>query len=314
MKISYQWLSELVNLSSFSSEEKLAQELTRLGLEVEEVTSLSKGFEKVVTAQIIQKQKHPQADRLSLCQVKWDGGGDPLQIVCGAQNMKEGDIVALAQIGSCLPNGMKIKKGKIRGEESFGMLCSESELGLAEESEGILVLPNETPTGRSLAQVLGREDTVFEISLTPNRGDCLSHLGIAREVAAITQQKVCLPKISDIPLKGSPIQTQLLAGEEGLQFWGVAIEGVQIGPSPQWIRQKLEAVGLRSINNVVDATNYVMLELGHPLHAYDMDRLEGKTLSIRKAQKGEKLHLLDDDEITFQGEELVIADEKNQWH
>jgi phenylalanyl-tRNA synthetase beta chain len=319
MKLSWNWLSELVDLSSFKTPEALAELLNARGLEVESVQTQAAGFEKVVAAKILEKGQHPDADRLSLCRVS-TGTGEPLEIVCGAQNMKAGDIVALAQIGAELPNGLKIKKGKIRGVTSFGMLCSESELGLADESEGIMILSPETLLGQPLAQALRRDDVILELGLTPNRGDCLSHWGVAREIASHLEQTLDPQKTKKLELdqlftaiekaeaKGKVIEVGLCADDEGPQFYGALIEGVQVGPSPEWLVKKLEAIGQRSINNVVDATNYVMFELGQPLHAYDADRLAGGSLRIDRSKKGDKLPLLDGDEIELQGWELVIAD------
>ncbi len=306
MKISYRWLSELVDLSGTTPKD-LAEILTRRGLEVEAIESQGAGFDKVVSVKILERNKHPNSDRLSLCKVT-TGSGDPLEIVCGAQNMKAGDIVALAQIGAHLPNGMKIALSKIRDVVSNGMLCSEQELKIADTSEGILILPPSTPLGKPLAEILGRDDTILAFKLTANRGDCLSHFGMAREVASALGQK---PKVSDAKQpdwKGSPISVSLDAGESAPQFYGVAIDGVKIGPSPAWVVKRLEAVGSRSINNVVDATNLVMLELGHPMHAYDADRIAGKQIRVRMAKEGEKLPLLDGGEVVTNGTELVIAD------
>lgn len=307
MKISWNWLSELVDLGQLKDPAALAALLTSRGLEVEELHRLDQGFESVVTVKILAKDKHPQADRLNLCKVT-TGTGDPLEIVCGAQNMKVGDTVALAQIGALLPNGAKIEKSAIRGVVSNGMLCSEDELGMASESEGILILPAGTPLGKPLAEVLGRNDTILTLKLTANRGDCLSHHGLAREVAAALGSAVKKPKAPEIEFKGSPIAISLDAGDSAPQFWGVAIQGVKIGPSPAWLVKRLEAVGSRSINNVVDATNYVMLEMGHPMHAYDFTRVEGRKIGVRIARSGEELPLLDGTAVKLQGWELVIAD------
>jgi phenylalanyl-tRNA synthetase beta chain len=205
---------------------------------------------------------------------------------------------------------MHIQAGKIRGVLSNGMLCSDEELGLSTKSEGIRVLPPSTALGQPLAKILGRDDFVFEIKLTPNRGDCLSHLGIAREVAAYLGLELKKPKVAELPAPGgSPIATALDAGDLSPQFLGCMIKGVKVGPSPDWVKRKLEAIGSRSISNVVDATNLVLYELGQPVHAYDAARLEGKTLRVRMSRAGEKLPLLDDTSVTLTGEELVIADD-----
>jgi len=314
MKISWKWLSELVDLKTAETPSKLAEILTQRGLEVEEVHTLAQGFERVVTAQILERNPHPQADRLSLCKVligaaSGPGSKDaPLEIVCGAQNMKAGDKVALAQIGARLPNGLVIAKSKIRGVESNGMLCSEEELKLKDKAEGILILPPGTPLGKPLAEFLALDDTILTFKLTANRGDCLSHYGMAREIASALGVSPKRPSFESLAFTGSPIAVALEAGESAPQFLGCAIDGVKVGPSPTWVKSRLEALGQRSINNVVDATNLVLLETGHPVHAYDADRIEGKKITVRMAQAGEKIPLLDGTEITLAGTELIIAD------
>ena len=309
MHISWNWLSEMVDLSQVGGPEKLAELLTSRGLEVEGIERQDQGFEKVITAQILERAPHPQADRLSLCKVS-TGSGEPLEIVCGAQNMKAGDKVALAQIGANLPNGVKIAAGKIRGVVSNGMLCSEEELKLADTSEGIMILPPETKLGEPVANILGRNDTILTFKLTANRGDCLSHFGMAREIAAALGQKPRKPDATslDFPSGTSPISIQLDAGDQAPQFFGCMIEGVKIGPSPDWIVKRLETLGTRSINNVVDASNLVLLELGHPTHAYDAEQVKGGRIQVRKAREGETLPLLDGQSVTLSGTELVISD------
>ncbi|MFZ9596105.1 MAG: phenylalanine--tRNA ligase subunit beta [Bdellovibrionia bacterium] len=308
MRISWNWLSELVDLTELKGPADLAERLTRRGLEIESIESQAQGFEHVVTAQVLEKTQHPQADRLSVCQVSF-GQAAPLEIVCGAQNFKAGDRVCLAQVGAHLPNGMKISAGKIRGVLSQGMLCSEEELGLQEKSEGILVLPADTPLGVPLAQWLGRDDTILTFKITPNRGDCLSHFGLAREVAAALGVRPKAVQAQLHPFTHGTISVQLEAQDACPQFFGLQIEGVTVGPSPSWVVKRLESLGSRSINNVVDATNLVMFELGHPMHAYDAEKLQGSQIRVRTAQAGEKLGLLDGSEIELLGSELVIADE-----
>jgi phenylalanyl-tRNA synthetase beta chain len=313
MRISWNWLSEMVDLSSVGGPAGLADLLTRRGLEVEAIERLDAGLEQVVTVQILERSPHPQADRLSICKVT-RGEGEPLEIVCGAQNMKAGDRVALAQVGATLPNGMKIQQSKIRGVVSSGMLCSEEELGFKDTSDGILILPSDTPLGRPLAEILGRKDTILTLKLTANRGDCLSHFGLAREIAAALNVAPKRPEAAALKFEGSSIAVHRDAvaasgaSEPCPQFFGCLIEGVKIAPSPEWIVRRLESLGLRSINNVVDATNLVLLELGHPVHAYDADRLEGQQIHVRFAREGEVLPLLDGQDVTLAGAELVIAD------
>ncbi len=310
MKISYKWLGEWVDLSGFKKTEELADLLTARGLEVESIESQDKGLEKVITVQIVEKIKHPEADRLSICTVNPGSGNPYLEIVCGAQNMKAGDIVCLAQIGANLPNGMKIEKGKIRGVVSNGMLCSETELGFAKEADGLLIMPERTPLGWKIGDVLGLDDVVIEIKLTANRGDCLSHRGLAREVAAAIGKPLKQPKIVPFKETGSPIKVELGAGEDASQFFGAYMTGVKVAPSPDWMKKRLEAIGQRSINNLVDASNFLMFEYGFPVHIYDADKLEGGILRVSKSKAGEKLHLLDEGEVELTGEELLIVDGK----
>lgn len=305
MIVSYRWLSEFVDLKGVTPEQ-VADALTFRGLEVETIEKQDRGFEQVVTARILERNQHPQADRLSLCKVTT--GSATLDIVCGAQNMKAGDIVALAQIGALLPNGLKIEKSKIRGVESFGMLCSEEELKLKDESDGILILPSNTELGRPLADVLGRNDTLFHLKLTANRGDCLSVRGIAREVASHFKKPLCVPQATLLTDKAMPIKIELEAGEAAPQFYGALIEGVKIGPSPDWLKKKLESIGSRSINNVVDVTNLLLFERGHPVHAYDAEQIRGGKIGVRISKKGETLPLLDGSAVECTGEELVIFD------
>ena len=322
MRISWNWLSQWVDLSDLNADgkgpEKLAALLTSRGLEVEELHRQGQGLDLVVAVQILERNPHPQADRLSLCKVT-TGTGEPLEIVCGAQNMKAGDKVVLAQIGAHLPNGLKITQSKIRGVVSNGMLCSEEELKLKDKSEGILILPPDTKPGTPLAQILGLDDAILHFKLTANRGDCLSHLGMAREVAAALGQTIHRPAVPTLPEGKSPIAlgladgaaagTDLTAtGAEAPQFWGAVVEGVKVGPSPAWVMKRLESLGIRSINNVVDASNILMLELGQPVHAYDADKIQGGKLGVRLAQAGEDLPLLDGTSVKLAGTELVIAD------
>jgi phenylalanyl-tRNA synthetase beta chain len=309
MRVSWNWLSELVDLSEVKGPVALADLLTRRGLEVESIERLDQGLEKVVTAQILERNPHPQSDRLSLCQVT-TGSDEVLEIVCGAQNMKSGDKVALAQIGALLPNGLKIAQSKIRGVVSNGMLCSEEELKLKDQSEGILILPSSTPLGQPLSKILGRDDVILTLKLTANRGDCLSHFGIAREVGAALGKRPKKPQGAPIKASSSPIGIHLEAGEAAPQFLGCMIQGVQVGPSPAWVVQRLEALGSRSINNVVDASNWVMLELGHPTHAYDAKKVLGNQIYVRMSREGESLPLLDGQTISLTGAELVIADQE----
>ena len=331
MRISWNWLSEWLDLGDSSVPTELAQiqrrladQLTQRGIEVEAIERLDQGLEDVVVAEILSKEKHPQADRLNLCQVSVGDHQHPRQIVCGAQNMKVGDRVALAQVGALLPNGIKISESKIRGVLSQGMLCSAEELKLeiaqfSNPNDGIIILPPTAPLGTPLAKVLGRDDTIFFFKLTVNRGDCLSHWGMAREIAALLDQPLpewaadvsITPDKKGLKLKNdtkSPVSVSLEVGDDAPRFFGCYIEGITVGPSPEWMVKRLEALGSRSINNVVDATNYVMLELGQPSHAYDADQIQGGKLHVRYAREGESLVLLDGQKVNLLPTEMVVAD------
>ncbi len=307
MKVTYNWLKEFVDFDL--SPEDLADVLTMLGLEVEGMEKSGSGMDDVVVAVVEEKHQHPNAEKLSLCRV--NNGTEVLNVVCGAQNFKAGDKVALAQIGSCLPGDFKIKRSKIRGEESCGMLCSEKELGLAEESAGIMVLPSELPLGHPVFAALGLKDTFLEIGLTPNRADCLSVVGIAREIAAKLGKKVRytdsvisegIGAVNDII--GVTIDDAELCPRYAARY----VSGCRIAPSPDWLVKRLNAIGLRSINNVVDVTNLVMMEMGQPLHAFDCDRLAGRRIIVRRANEGELFTTLDGQQRTLFASDLVICD------
>jgi phenylalanyl-tRNA synthetase beta chain len=307
MIVTYNWLREFVDFDL--SPVDLAELLTMLGLEVERMESLGAGMDDVVVAVVEERSEHPNADKLSLCRV--NTGSDTLSVVCGARNFKVGDKVALAQIGAVLPGGLKIKRSKIRGEESFGMLCSERELGLAEDSAGIMVLPPECRLGTPLFEALGLKDTLFEIGLTPNRADCLSVMGVAREIAAKLGKKITS---SSHALKES--ETLITAAASVVvedhhlcpRYTARHITGCRIAPSPQWLINRLNAVGIRSINNVVDVTNYVLMEYGHPLHAFDFDLIAGGAIIVKRAGEGERFTTLDGQERLLNPSDLTICD------
>lgn len=307
MIVTYNWLKEFVDFDLGPLE--LADLLTMLGLEVEGVRHVGVGLDDVVVAVVEEKSQHPNADKLSLCKV--NNGRETLAIVCGAQNFKAGDKVALAQIGAVLPGNFKIKRSKIRGEESCGMLCSEKELGLAAESEGIIVLPADFCLGVPVFDALGLKDTIFEIGLTPNRADCLSVVGIAREIAAKlgVTVKYSRPAVKE---SGTPINecAQVIVEDPDLcpRYTARYISGCSVKPSPAWLVRRLEAVGMRSINNVVDVTNYVLMEYGHPLHAFDADLLAGGMIVVRRADEGERFMTLDGQERVLTAADLTIRD------
>ncbi len=310
MLYSYNWLKEF--LVRVPAPAELARILTMGGVEVDSFSDLGGDIEGVVTARIKTREKHPNADRLSLCTVTT--GESDFQIVCGADNMQPGDAVALALIGARLPGGFKIKKSKIRGVVSEGMMCSESELGLTEQSEGILILPisPETPLGVDLKEYLGLNDTIFEISVTPNRGDVLSIKGLAREIAALTEVGFILSEEGEgeeLPPERDLIDIRVEEGAACSRYTAMVIEGVSVGPSPDFVVSRLTAHGLRSVNNIVDITNYILLELGQPMHAFDLDKIRDKTITVRPDKKGESLRTIDGTELEFSGgSAVVIAD------
>ncbi len=311
MKVSLNWLSEYVDWKSkFESPSDLADALTKSGLEVDEVLDRSKDYDNVVLGHILEYGKHPDADRLTLCQVT-TGSGVVHQIVCGATNHKEGDHVVVALPGAVLPGNFKIKKSKIRGVESSGMLCSEKELGVSEESEGILILPESVTVGQSFSEYAGLDDVILDVNVTSNRADCLSHYGLAREIAAISGLEYSLP-IKTFSTSASSTKKEVglfvKSAEQCPRFAGRYISNVKIGPSPTWLKKYLEAVEINSINNVVDITNFVMLELGQPLHAYDVRELSGRKVIVDLAEGGEVFTTLDGTELKLDGSELMIRD------
>ncbi len=305
MKISEQWLREWANPPIDS--DALVHQLTMAGLEVDSVESARPAFDGVVVAEVLSCEKHPDADKLNLCRVD-DGSGEPVQVICGAANVRAGLKVAFARVGATLP-GIKIKKAKLRGVESFGMICSESELQLSDDSSGIMELPADAPVGVDLADYLELDDTLIEIDLTPNRGDCLSIQGVAREVVAN----------NDIPLHAVEIQPRAVTIEDRFElelldpeacphYAGRIIRGIDASATtPLWMKEKLRRSGLRPISPVVDVTNFVMMELGQPMHGFDYDRISGG-IRVRLAEAGEQLDLLDGSRVECRDDTLVIAD------
>ncbi len=313
MKISLRWLSDYIDIQDyFAKPQDLSSLLTGAGLEVESIENLAKNFDHVVIGHILKKEQHSGADRLTLCQVS-TGDGVVHQIVCGARNHNEGDNVVVALPGAVLPGGLAIKQSKIRGVESGGMLCSNKELGLADDSahDGIRLLPKDAPVGQPFAKYFGLDDILFDLKVTANRADCLSHFGLAREVACLLGREVKFPIESLLESGGSTrdqVKLELKASELCPRYAGRGVAKVKVGPSPDWLKKRLESVGMKSINNVVDATNFVMLELGQPLHAFDAKKLLGQTVIIDKARPNEKFTTLDGTELTFSGDELTIRD------
>jgi phenylalanyl-tRNA synthetase beta chain len=308
MKFTYNWLKQYVDFDW--SAQELAERLTMAGIEVESVTTTGGGaLDEIVVCQILSSEKHPNADRLTVCRVT--DGKTQRQIVCGATNYKVGDKVPLAVPGTTLPNGVTIQAAKLRGVESQGMMCSGKELGISEDAAGLLILPADTPVGAKLSDALGGADTVFDIEVTPNRPDWLSVIGIAREVSALTGNPLRLPEFS-VQESDEPVEqfTSVTVEAPDLcpRYSARVIRGVKIGPSPAWLKQTLEKVGMRPVNSVVDATNYVMLESGHPLHAFDYNLLAEHRIVVRRAETGERFAAIDESKHELTGEMLVIAD------
>jgi phenylalanyl-tRNA synthetase beta chain len=305
MRISVNWLNEWLGKPVQARD--LASRLTMAGLEVEAIGPAAPPLAGIVVGEIVACGKHPNADSLSVCQV--DAGGELLQIVCGAPNARAGMKAPLATVGTKMPGGMEIRKAKLRGVESFGMLCSARELGLAEDASGLMELPAELTTGQPITEALGLDDALIEINLTPNRGDCMGVLGVARETAVLTGATLAGPALRAVPAQSSErVAVELVRGAGCARFAARVIRGVRPdAQSPLWMRERLRRVGLRPISAVVDVTNYVMLELGQPMHAYDLRELEGGIV-VRRARDGETLRLLDGREITMDESVLVIAD------
>ncbi|MEP6897050.1 MAG: phenylalanine--tRNA ligase subunit beta [Rhodanobacter sp.] len=308
MKFSENWLRELVEVKADRA--VLAHALTMAGLEVEALTPLGDDLAGVVVAEIVTAQKHPEADRLQVCMV--NAGQDALlQIVCGAPNARVGLKVPLAKVGANLPGGMAIKAAKLRGVESFGMLCSAKELGIDADASGLLELPSDAPVGQSLADYLGLPDATFELKLTPNRPDCLGLVGLAHDVAALFGSMVKVPAASTAAVTSSAHRgIRLDAARDAPRYLGRVVEGIEpTARTPLWMAERLRRAGLRPISAVVDVTNYVMLELGQPLHAFDNDKLQGDIV-VRHALANEQIKLLDASVAKLDGSFLLIADEQ----
>ncbi len=308
MKISRNWLGDLVE--GVPPAEELARRLTFAGLEVEGVDYPGARLAGVVVARIEAASPHPGADKLSVTQVD-AGQGRKLQVVCGARNFQVGDLVPLAMVGTVLPGGTKISSATLRGVQSDGMLCSARELGLDDDASGLLLLSSKLLPGTPLAEALGIEDAVLEMNVTPNRGDALSHLGVAREVSVLSA-KPLRASTREVPESNEDVHAAArvrVEDERGCRrFAARVVENVKIGPSPVWMVRRLQACGVRSINNVVDITNYVMLELGQPLHAFDLDRLAGAEIVVRRARAGERLTTLDGKDRALFAEDLLVCD------
>ncbi len=308
MKFSESWLREWVNPALDST--ALSEQLSMAGLEVDGMDKVAGDFHGVVVGEVVECGKHPEADKLQVTKVNI-GGAELLDIVCGARNCRLGLKVAVATVGAVLPGNFEIKQAKLRGQPSHGMLCSFSELGMADDSDGIIELPVDAPIGQDLRQYLALDDLSIEVDLTPNRADCLGIKGLAREVAVLNKLSVCEPEISAVPATISDSKAiQLLAPAACPRYLGRVIRNVNLSAaSPLWLTEKLRRCDVRSIDPVVDVTNYVLLELGHPMHAFDLAKLDGD-IQVRFAHSGEKLTLLDGNEVTLQDNTLLIADQQ----
>ena len=314
MRVSLNWIKEYVDINT--SPEELAEALTRAGIAVDTIEYLGNEISEVFVGLVKEAVQHPDADKLSLCTVDVNEQYQNLQIICGAPNVKKGQKVVVALPGATLPGGIEIRKAKIRGTESYGMICSGQELGMNEDlipenqREGILVLDESTSIGADAKKLLGLDDIILVLDLTPNRADCLSMINVAREVAATTGGKIKFPEIT-MPVDSSinnTVSVQIAAEDLCERYVARVVKDIKIEPSPLWMQKRLQASGVRPINNVVDITNYVMLEMGQPLHAFDHDLVAQQKIIVRRAKDGEIIKTLDQKDRKLHNEMLVIAD------
>lgn len=307
MKISENWLRTWVNPAIDS--DTLSDQLTMLGLEVDELAPVAKPFTGVVIGEVLTVEQHPDADRLRVTTVNI-GSGEPLQIVCGAPNVRAGMKAPVATIGAVLPDDFKIKKGKLRGVESQGMLCGASEIDLEDKIDGLLELPADAPVGVNIREYLKLDDNVIDISITPNRGDCFSIRGIAREIAVINKLQMNEPVINSVDATISDEKKVVISTEGAPRYLGRVVKNVNVkAATPEWMEQALSRSGIRTHSILVDVTNYVLMELGQPMHAFDLSKIEG-TVHVRQATQQEKLQLLNDQEVELQEDIMVIADDQ----
>ena len=306
MKVSESWLREWVNPSLTSDE--LAAQITMAGLEVDAVEPVAEDFSGVVVGEIIAIEQHPDADKLRVCQVKGNEA-ELVQVVCGAPNARAGIKIPFATVGAILPGNFKIKKAKLRGVESFGMLCAQTELKLGDDDNGLWELADDAPVGTDLRDYLSLNDTAIEVDLTPNRSDCLSIQGIAREVGVLNRLEVKSPDYEKVNTTiNDTFSVELQASDACPRYVGRIIKGVDLSkPTPLWMQERLRRAGLNSKDIVVDTTNYVLLEMGQPMHAFDLDKLSG-SIQVRYAEQGEKLDLLNGQSVELDSDTLVIAD------
>ena len=319
MKVPLSWLKEFVNLDDLTAEE-IAKELTLAGSEISSIEKVGGDINGVIIGKVLSVRKHPDADKLSICEVNI--GDETLSIVCGAPNVREGIFVPVALIGAKLPNGLTIKKASIRNVESNGMLCSRTELGY-DEIEGIYgiwILDEEIDKaglnaddilGKPLSLIVGNGDYIFNVEITANRGDLISVIGFARECSLVLKKRVSVPQANTYDSAGGNIDITIENPKGCYKYTGRLIKNITVAPSPEWMQKKLRKCGVNPINNIVDITNYVMLEYGQPLHAYDFDKIKGGKIIVREAKNGEKIILLDGREVDLSEEVLIIADEEN---
>ena len=315
MKISYNWLKEYLECDL--SPEAVAEALTSIGLEVdslEQIEEIPGGLAGVIVAEVVECVEHPDSDHLHVTKLN-TGGAELLQVVCGAPNVAAGQKVLLATVGTVLGEDFKIKKSKIRGVESFGMICAEDELGIGESHDGIMVLEPEAVVGTPAKDYLGlATDALIEIGLTANRVDAASHIGVARDLYAYLKHNgiPCALNIPDVSAwadggAGEAVPVEVRAADGAPKYTGTTIKGVKVAPSPEWLQKKLLAIGLRPINNIVDITNFVLHEVGQPLHAFDLAKIAGGKVVVRRAEEGEKFVTLDGVERTLSAADLMIA-------
>lgn len=310
MKVPYNWLKDYVNINI--SPKELGDKLTLSGSKVEEIITNGDEIQKVVTGKLMQIEPHPDSEHLVICQLNI-GAEQLLQIVTGADNMKEGDIVPVALHGSSLPGGKKIKKGKLRGVMSNGMMCSAEELGISEENpvDGLMILPKDTPIGKDIKQVLGLDNAVIDFEITSNRPDCLSVIGIARETAATLNTSYSMPETSFNADSDNDVNDFVKVSVEDdlcTRYMAVGVNNIKIAPSPEWMQERLKQAGVRPINNIVDVTNFVMLETGEPMHAFDVRQITSGKIVVKRAEDGEKFTTLDEVERTLDSDVLTIRD------
>lgn len=303
MLISLNWLKDYINLDENIDIKELENALTMIGQEVENIELQGENLKNILTSKILELKMHPDSDHLTVCQV--DNGSFVSQVVCGASNHKEGDIVAMAQVGAKLSEDFVIKKGKIRGIESNGMLCSETELGVGNDNSGIIIFPKDTKLGIPLNEYYNLNDTVFELEITPNRPDCLSHIGIARELSAYYNTELKIPKINNHKVSKELIDINI-KDNLSKRYMARVIKNVKVGPSPKWLVTRLASMGIRSINNLVDISNFIMIETNQPNHIFDFDKLKSNKIIVDKARNDEKFITLDSKERILSNDDIVI--------